>query len=171
MDNILEVVLRSLSVYLFMIVAMRLMGKKELSQLNTADLILILLISNAVQNAMVGQDTSLLGGLVAAASLFVFNYFLKWLLFKNNFLRKMVEGEPSVLIYKGKVNRANLEKERISDSELQEAIREHGFMEYSEIGLAMLEQDGNISVIAGNLDRQKISKRKRGLSMRLSRKK
>ncbi len=171
MENLIEIVLRSVSVYLFMIIALRLMGKKELSQLNTSDLILILLISNSVQNAMVGSDSSLQGGLVAATSLFVLNYILKQVLYRNAKFQNLVEGEALVLIYKGELNLANLQKEKISIAELQEAIREHGVSEFSEVGLAMLERDGNISVVSNNMEKQHLYKRKKGLSMRLSRKK
>ncbi|OYU96263.1 MAG: hypothetical protein CFE21_07600 [Bacteroidetes bacterium B1(2017)] len=171
MNNIAEVVLRSISVYLFMIIAMRLMGKKELSQLNTSDLILILLISNSVQNAMVGTDTSLQGGIIAATSLFIVNYALKLLVYKNRNLQILLEGEPTLLIYKGEIQTANLDREKITLSELKEAIREHGLSEFSDVGLSMLERDGNISVVAGNMDQQHIYKRKRGLSLKLSRKK
>ena len=90
MNQYLDIILRSLAVYAFMLVAIRLTGKKELSQLNTTDVVLILLISNAVQNAMVGNNTSLLGGLVAAAVLFALNYFLKKLMYKSKRFRDLL---------------------------------------------------------------------------------
>lgn len=171
MEQLLDVVFRSVSVYIFMIIALRLMGKKELSQLNTSDLILVLLISNAVQNAMVGPDTSLIGGLTAAASLFLVNYVLKLLLFNNRKLRNVLEGNPTLLVYKGEVNHANLEKEKISISELEAAIREHGLSNFDEVALSMLERDGNISVISDNLGHQHIYRRKKGLAQKIRNKK
>lgn len=92
-----DIVIRSLSVYLFMVIALRIFGKKELSQLNTADVILILLISNSVQNAMVGPNTSLLGGLVAACALFIINHLLKWMMRKNDWLRGVLQQKPEIL--------------------------------------------------------------------------
>ena len=171
MNDIVEVILRSLAVYAFMIIAIRLAGKKELSQLNTSDLILILLISNSVQNAMVGSNSSLEGGLVAAASLFVMNYLLKLFLFKNEKFKEILEGEPTLLIYKGEVIIANLAKEKISLTELQEALREHGIAEFKDVALSFLERDGNISVVPGSIGIQHLSRRKSGSHPKLRGKK
>lgn len=146
----LDVTLRSLAVYFFILIAIRLSGKKELSQLNTTDVVLILLISNAVQNAMVGANTSLSGGLVAAAVLFTANYIIKKTLFKNKKLRDLVSEHPEVLIHNGTLNCAILDQQGISNDELKEAMREHGVENFSDVKLAMLEIDGNISIIAGD---------------------
>ena len=94
MNPFLDITLRSLAVYLFMILGLRIFGKNQLSQLNAGDIILLLLISNAVQNAMVGQDTSLQGGLVAALVLFLANFGLKKLMFKNSKIKDLIEAEP-----------------------------------------------------------------------------
>lgn len=150
MNPLLDIALRSTAVYVFMLVAIRLTGKKELSQLNTTDVVLILLISNAVQNAMVGSDSSLLGGLVAAAMLFILNYILKKFLFKNKRLRDLIFDKPQVLIHDGKLDFDMLSKLDISDEELSEAMREHGIDHYRDVKLAMLEVDGNISIITGS---------------------
>lgn len=107
-----------------MIIALRIFGKKE----NTSDIILILLISNSVQNAMVGSNNSLTGVLVAATVLFLINYILKKALFKFKFLSKL----------------------NITFDELREAMREHGIDHFSDVKLSMLEVDGNISMISGN---------------------
>ncbi|MBJ7427773.1 MAG: DUF421 domain-containing protein, partial [Bacteroidia bacterium] len=101
MDIYLNIILRSLAVYVFIILAIRLFGKKELSQLSITDLVLILLISNAVQNAMVGPDSSLSGGLVAALTLFALNYIIKLITYKSKFISNILEGEPMMLVYKG----------------------------------------------------------------------
>ncbi|GHE23167.1 DUF421 domain-containing protein [Sphingobacterium griseoflavum] len=161
MLGILDIVFRSLAVYLFMIIAIRLTGKKELSQLNTTDVVLILLISNAVQNAMVGPDTSLIGGLVAASVLFLFNVLLKTFLFKNAKWRGILNQKPEILIHHGKLDFDMLSRLKITNEELQEAMREHGIERYRDVRLAMLEIDGNISIIS-NQDgmKQSVYKRK-----------
>lgn len=148
MPAVLDIVFRSLAVYLFMIIAIRLTGKKELSQLNTSDVLLILLISNAVQNAMVGPDTSLAGGIIAASVLFLLNFLLKSLLFKDERWRRLLNQKPEILIHHGNLDFANLSRLKITNEELQEAMREHGVERYRDVRLAMLEMDGNISIIS-----------------------
>ncbi|RZK58228.1 MAG: DUF421 domain-containing protein [Pedobacter sp.] len=150
MNPYLDIALRSLSVYVFMLIAIRLTGKKELSQLNTIDVVLILLISNAVQNAMVGNDTSLLGGLAAAAVLFILNYILKKVAFKSKKVRELIFEHPEILIHNGKLNFDKLSHLGISDEELKEAMREHGVEHYKDVKLAIFEVDGNISIISGD---------------------
>jgi uncharacterized membrane protein YcaP (DUF421 family) len=150
MNPYLDIALRSISVYAFMLIAIRLSGKKELSQLNTTDVVLILLISNSVQNAMVGTDTSLIGGICAAAVLFILNFILKKLIFKNKSFRNLVLQKPEILIHDGKLDFKQLSHLDISDEELKEAMREHGVDLYKDVRLAMLEADGNISIITGN---------------------
>lgn len=162
MNPYLDIALRSLAVYAFMLVAIRLTGKKELSQLNTIDVVLILLISNAVQNAMVGDNTTLLGGLAAAAVLFVLNYILKKVTFKNKKIREFVFQHPEILIHDGKLNFDKLSHLGISDEELKEAMREHGVEHYKDVKLAIFEVDGNISIITGTKQlKQTHFKRKR----------
>lgn len=150
MNAYLDITLRSLAVYAFMLVAIRLTGKKELSQLNTTDVVLILLISNAVQNAMVGSNTSLLGGLVAAAVLFLLNFVLKKAMFKSQWFRGLLTEKPEILIHNGNLDFAMLSKLGITNEELREAIREHGVEKYKDVKLAIMEADGNISIITGN---------------------
>lgn len=145
-----DIVIRSLSVYLFMVIALRVFGKKELSQLNTADIILILLISNSVQNAMVGPNTSLFGGLVAACALFIINHVLKWVMRKNKWLRGVLQQKPEILIHNGIVDFAMATRLGISSEELSEAMREHGVEYFKNVKLAMLEIDGTISIITGD---------------------
>lgn len=149
MNPYLDVILRSAAVYLFMVVALRIFGKKELSQLNTADVILILLISNSVQNAMVGSDTSLWGGLAAATVLFAINFILKKLMFRFKGLANLIQEKPEILIHDGTLDFKILSKLNITSEELKEAMREHGIEHFKEVKLAMLEIDGNISIISG----------------------
>jgi uncharacterized membrane protein YcaP (DUF421 family) len=149
MNPYLDIIIRSASVYLFMIIALRIFGKKELSQLNTADVILILLISNSVQNAMVGSDTSLWGGLAAAAVLFIINFCIKKLMYKFPKFSDFMQEKPEILIHNGTLDFKSLSKLNITSDELREAMREHGVEDFSEVKLAMLEIDGNISIISG----------------------
>ncbi len=149
MNPYFDIIIRSAAVYFFMVVALRLFGKKELSQLNTADVILILLISNSVQNAMVGSDTSLWGGLAAAAVLFIINFTLKKLMYKFPKFSDFMQEKPEILIHDGKIDFKALSKLNITHDELKEAIREHGVEHFSDVKLAMLEIDGNISIITG----------------------
>jgi uncharacterized membrane protein YcaP (DUF421 family) len=150
MNQYLDVVFRSVAVYFFMIIALRLFGKKELSQLNTADVILILLISNSVQNAMVGSNTSLLGGIVAASVLFFVNYILKKIMFKYKKVSDFIQEKPEILVHNGNPDFKTLSKLNITNDELKEAMREHGIEHFADVKLAMLEIDGNISIISGN---------------------
>jgi uncharacterized membrane protein YcaP (DUF421 family) len=133
-----------------MIIALRIFGKKELSQLNTADVILILLISNSVQNAMVGSNTSLYGGIIAAFSLFLINYIFKKVMQKSKFIKQLIQDKPEILIHNGKIEFKTLAKLGITSEELEEAMREHGIEYYKDVKLAMFEIDGNISIISGN---------------------
>jgi uncharacterized membrane protein YcaP (DUF421 family) len=150
MNPYLDLIIRSVSVYFFMVIALRIFGKKELSQLNTADVILILLISNAVQNAMVGNNTSLVGGLAAASVLFAINFILKKVMFKNEEFRDFIQGKPEILIHNGNLEFEMLTKLNITNNELKEAMREHGVENFADVKLAMLEIDGNISIISGD---------------------
>ncbi len=159
-EGYLKIALSSGAVYLFLIVAIRLFGKKELAQLSIIDLVFILLISNAVQNAMVGPDSSLSGGLIAASTLFVVNYLFKYLLYRFPKLENIVQGADLMLIYKGQLNVSNMNKARITREEVLEAVREHGVSEIREVDLAVLETDGNISIISNEYKKRTTKKRK-----------
>lgn len=144
-----------------MVIALRVFGKKELSQLNTADIILILLISNSVQNAMVGNNTSLYGGMVAALALFIINFIFKKIMLNSKFIKSLVQNKPEILIHDGKIEFKTLARLGITSEELREAMREHGVEFFKDVKLAMFEIDGNISVISGNENlRQTHHKRK-----------
>ena len=158
---LLIVAAKAIAVYLFIILAIRLFGKKELAQLSVVDLVFILLISNSVQNAMVGQDTTLAGGMAAATGLFVINYLFKFLLRKFPTLAKIIQGKEVMLIYKGKVQERNLESVGFTLQELQESVREHGVKDISEVDLAILEVDGNISVLSENYTNRSTKKIRR----------
>ena len=161
-----EIILRCVSVYIFILITIRLFGKKEFSQLSIIDLVFILLISNAVQNAMVGPDVSLVGGLVAAGSLFLTNYLLKLLIYRSKTLNKFFQGEPIVLIHEGKVIEKNIRKQQISMDTLELAVREHGVSKIEDVDLALLEVDGSITILSNSF--QKHSKIKRRVHKSLS---
>ncbi len=158
--NYLIIAAKSIAVYGFIVLAIRLFGKKELAQLSVIDLAFILLISNAVQNAMVGSDTSLVGGLVAAAALFLTNSLLKTLMLKYKPISKLIQGEPIILIYQGEVRAAALAKAQFSLEELEAAVREHGVVSIKKVNLAVLEVDGNISVLSDDFKHQTSRKRR-----------
>lgn len=159
-NNYVHIIICTVAVYFFLIIAIRLFGKKELAQLSVFDLVFILLISNVVQNAMTGPDTSLSGGLTGAAALFVVNYLLKYLEFHFQLFGKALQGESLMLIFKGKVNIKNLDKAKISMDELIEAIREHGVSTIKDVDLAVFEVDGNISILSDQFKRKTTRRRK-----------
>ena len=160
MTEILSVVFRSVAVYLFVIFAIRLFGKKELSQLSVVDLVFILLISNSVQNAMIGENTTLSGGVIAATSLFAVNYLFKYLFYRSEKFSRLLQGSPLMLIYKGKVIKVHLAQAKITLDELRAAVREHGVESIQKVDLAVLEVDGNISVLSKNFSRKTVKRRK-----------
>jgi uncharacterized membrane protein YcaP (DUF421 family) len=159
-NNYIRIILSSVAVYLFIILSIRLFGKKELAQLSVYDLVFILLISNAVQNAMVGSDSTLLGGLAAAASLFLVNYALKRLQYRFPMFGKAIQGEALMLVFKGKILSSHLKSAMITEDELMEAVREHGVSSVSEVDLAVLEVDGNISILSTAVSKKTGRRRK-----------
>jgi uncharacterized membrane protein YcaP (DUF421 family) len=142
-----EIALRTGVIYLVVLVGVRLSGKREVGQMTPFDLTLLLLISNSVQNAMTGPDTSLLGGVVAATTLLVVNYLVGELSGVNRRFRKLVEGQPSLMVHDGEAILPHMAKEHISMDELQRAMREHGIGSLKDVALAVLEVDGSISFL------------------------
>jgi uncharacterized membrane protein YcaP (DUF421 family) len=145
---ILEKILRPLVVYMFLIIALRLAGKRELAQLNPFDLVVLLTLSNTVQNAIIGDDNSVTGGLIGAATLLIINYFVVRVLYGHAKLDQLIEGKEDVLIEKGKVLKSHLNDELISLPELEAAAHRQGFAHLSEVERAVLEPGGTISFIA-----------------------
>ena len=160
MDPFLNIIIRSVIVYLFVVIAIRIFGKREISQLSVIDLVFILLISNAVQNAMVGPNTSLVGGLVAAGSLFVVNRILGLIMYRSKKATQFLQGNAMLLIYHGKVYAKHLDQAEISRQELEAVVREHGVEDVSKVDLAMLEADGNISVLSEGFKKQTVHRRR-----------
>lgn len=144
---LIEIVLRTTVIYAVVLIGVRLSGKREVGQMTPFDLTLLLLISNAVQNAMVGPDSSLLGGVIAAGTLLVLNYGIAEVSGVNRRFRKLVQGQPSLLVHDGKIIESHMAKEHVSMDELQRALREHGIASYHEVALAVLEVDGSISCL------------------------
>jgi len=142
-----EIALRTAVIYAVVLAGVRLSGKREVGQMTPFDLTLLLLISNAVQNAMTGSDTSLLGGVAAATTLLVLNYLVAELSGGNRRFRKFVQGQPSLLVHDGEVITAHMAKEHVSMDELQRALREHGIASAKDVALAVLEVDGSISCL------------------------
>jgi len=161
LNNYVRIVFSTFVIYIFIVIAIRLFGKKELAQLSVVDMVFILLISNAVQNAMVGPDSTLSGGLVAASTLFLMNYFFKSLQYRFPKFGKVVQGDATMLIYKGKILESHLKLAKITHEELMEAVREHGVALVKDVDLAILEVDGNISVLS-HAYQQKTVKRVKG---------
>jgi len=157
----LIIALKSVTIYLFIIIAIRLFGKKELSQLSVIDLVFILLISNSVQNAMVGNDTTVQGGMSAALGLFICNYVFRFFLRKSKRFNKIVQGEKIVLVVDGKVLKAGLKKARMTEDELCMTVREHGVKDFSEADLVVLEIDGNVSVLSSDFSKKSVMRRKK----------
>jgi len=144
---ILEIVLRTAIIYLVVLIGVRLSGKREVGQMTPFDLTLLLLISNSVQNAMTGPDTSLVGGIAAAVTLLLANYAVASISGSNRQLRKVIEGEPTLLVHDGEIMTTHMNKERVSMDELERALREHGINNYHDVALAVLEVDGSISCL------------------------
>jgi uncharacterized membrane protein YcaP (DUF421 family) len=145
--TLLEIALRTTVIYTLVLVGIRLTGKREVGQMTPFDLTLLLLLSNSVQNAMTGPDTSLLGGAVAALVLLVLNYLLAEVSGLNRRFRRVIQGEPTLLVHNGVAIPGHLAKEHVSQDELERALREHGCNSCHDVALAVLEVDGAISVL------------------------
>jgi uncharacterized membrane protein YcaP (DUF421 family) len=142
---VLQIALRTAAIYLVVLIGVRLSGKREVGQMTPFDLTLLLLLSNSVQNAMTGPDTSLIGGIVAACTLLLLNYGIGTLSGTNRAFRHVVQGEPSLLVHDGQAIESHMAREHVSTDELERALREHGISNVHDVALAVLEVDGSIS--------------------------
>lgn len=145
--SVWDIVLRTAVVYLVVLVGLRLAGKREIGQMTVFDLVVLLLIANAVQNAMVGPDTSLAGGILAALVLLLLNASVARLRLRWPTMRRLVEGAPTLLVLRGQVLADNLRREGLDQETLEAALREHGVADLSAVDMAVLEIDGTISVV------------------------
>lgn len=142
-----EKILRSLLVFMFLAIALRLAGKREMGQLNVLDLVVLLLVSNALQNALIGNDNSVTGGVIGATTLFAANYFFVRLTFRNARARRILEGTPRVLLRNGEADAEALHKEAITETELINIALEKGFSDLHQVGLIVLETNGQLVVL------------------------
>jgi uncharacterized membrane protein YcaP (DUF421 family) len=149
---ILEKILRPVIVYFFLVVMLRLSGKRELVQLNPFDLVVLLTLSNTVQNAIIGDDNSVSGGLLGATSLLAVNYLTVRFLYKHKNLDQFVEGKADILIEGGKLRPEHLKKELITTAQLEAAARKQGFGSLSEVDQCVLEPGGTLSFIGKKPD-------------------
>jgi uncharacterized membrane protein YcaP (DUF421 family) len=145
--TLLDIAIRTTIVYLALVVGIRLTGQRQLGQMSTFDLVLLLIIANAVQNAMVGPDTSLVGGLVAAGVLLTWHQVINRVRRSSRGFAKLLAGEGIMLIHDGKILDEHLRHAGVTAEELQQALREHGTATVADVRLGVLEADGSISVI------------------------
>ncbi len=146
--SLLEKIVRPIAVYLFLVVGLRLAGKRELAQLNAFDLVVLLMLSNTVQNAIIGADNSLLGGLIGATTLLVFNYLVVRFVFAHPRVERYVEGEADVLVRHGVLLEDRLRTEGVTVDELEAAARRQGFGSLREVDEAVLEANGGVTFVA-----------------------
>jgi uncharacterized membrane protein YcaP (DUF421 family) len=144
---LLEKILRPIVVYAFLVISLRLSGKRELVQLNPFDLVVLLTLSNTVQNAIIGEDNSVLGGLIGATSLLVTNYLVVRFLYDHRKIDQLVEGSADVLIANGKVRTDRLKKELITMEQLEAAARKQGFASLAEVEECVLEPGGTLCFV------------------------
>jgi uncharacterized membrane protein YcaP (DUF421 family) len=142
-----NIALRTACIYLVVLTGFRLAGKREIGQMTVFDLVVLLLIANAVQNAMVGPDTSLIGGVLAAVVLLLLNAGLARSRMRWPRLRRLVEGTPTLLVLHGEAISEHLQREGVDQETLEAAFREHGVAELGDVEMAVLEIDGSISVV------------------------
>jgi uncharacterized membrane protein YcaP (DUF421 family) len=145
--TLLQIAARTAIIYLAVLIGLRLTGKREVGQMTVFDLVLLILIANAVQNAMTGPDTSVTGGIVAAGTLLLLNFLVSRFVFRNRKFRRFVEGTPTILIRDGKFLLRSLDREHVTPDEVRQALREHGVSTVEEVSVAVLEVDGSISVL------------------------
>ncbi len=143
----LALIVRTVGAYFGILLGFRVFGKRELGQVTVFDVAMVLLIANAVQNAMVGPDTSLLGGLLVAATLLVLNYAVARLRIADRLFRHWVEGRPSVLVVQGRWVEHEMRREGLDHDEVEAAMRQNGVLDVSRVRLAVLEANGSISVV------------------------
>ncbi len=145
--GVAEKVLRAVVVYLFMLAAFRFTGKRQVGQLTPFDLVLLLIISNVVQNAIIGPDNSLGGGLLGAVVILALNYAIVEVTYRSKRLRHLLEAQPTLLVHNGRILQKNLNRERISLEDLHAALRRSGVADVEHVRAAVLEDNGGISVI------------------------
>jgi uncharacterized membrane protein YcaP (DUF421 family) len=142
-----EFVLRAAIVYVFLLIALRLTGRRQVGQLAPFDLVLLLILSNAVQNSMNGGDNTITGGVLLAGTLLIMNWCMAWLTVRYPHLENVIEGKPIILVHDGHTDREALKKAQMTPHELETAIRSTGVAGPHEARLAILESNGHITVL------------------------
>lgn len=142
-----EIILRTTAVYAAVLVGVRIVGRERLGQQSTVDFVLILIVANAVQNAMIGSDTSLIGGLIAVVTLFTVDRVLDIVQSRHRRTRVLLEGSPIVLINHGQIIESNLRQQKLSLEDLTETLHEHGIDTLGQVKMAILEMDGSLSIV------------------------
>jgi uncharacterized membrane protein YcaP (DUF421 family) len=145
--TILEKVLRPIVVYFFLLIGLRIAGKRELAQLNAFDLIVLLMLSNTIQNAIIGNDNSVVGGMIGAAALLGTNYLLVRIMHRYRKLDRLLEGHADVLIRNGQILRSHLDRELITPAELVAAARKQGISSLHDVERCVLEPTGTITFV------------------------
>ena len=140
-------IVRGVIVYAFLIVILRVTGKRQVGQLAPFDLVLLLVLSNAVQNAMNGGDNSLTGGLISATTLVALNWLVGWATYRSKRLEALIEGRPLVLIHDGQVHYDALNKVKMTIHELKAALRAEGCARETDVRFAIVENNGHVTVI------------------------
>jgi uncharacterized membrane protein YcaP (DUF421 family) len=150
-------------IYLFLILGLRILGKRELGQMSIYDLVLIIVISNSVQNAMVGKDTTLVGGLVAALTLLIIDRVFTSLLIRHSQFKHWMIGEPVLIVRDGQILQGPMEKQGVTRAHVEAAMREHGIDDLKKVQMAVLEVDGTISIVQAESDVHRSHRRYKGL--------
>ena len=145
--SVLEKVMRSLTVYAFLLLTFRLIGKRQVAQMTPFDLIVLLMVSNVLQNAMIGPDNSITGGLLGATTIFAANWIVGRIAFSSPRMERAIEGVPTLLVHHGHLIEANLRKENFSREDLMSNLRSQGVFDIEEVRAAILEPSGKLSVL------------------------
>jgi uncharacterized membrane protein YcaP (DUF421 family) len=165
LNGALTIAAKTAVVYLVLVGGLRLFGKRELGQLSLYDLVMIIILGNAVQNAMINNDNTLGGGIVAAAVLLTMNWLLNRLILHSRGAERFLVGGPILIVHDGQPLRPAMQRQGISDDELAAALREHGIDDVGDVHLAVLESDGTISVVPRSTKVLKSRRHYRGLRL------
>lgn len=143
----LAIAAKTTLIYFFLVAGLRLLGKRELGQMNIYDVVLLIVLANSVQNAMVGSDNTLLGGIIAGSTLLCLNKLLSILLLRSRKAAQLMVGDPLLIVRDGQLIPAHMRKEGVTRDQIMAALREHGLTRIEEAEMCVLEIDGTISVV------------------------
>ena len=142
-----EFIVRAVVVYVFLLVLLRLTGKRQVGQLAPFDLVLLLVLSNAVQNSMSGGDNSITGGMILATTLVMLNFGVSWLTYRSKSLEALIEGRPVIIVHDGKIDHLAMRKVQMTNHELEASLRAEGCAGPEQVRFAVLENNGHVTVI------------------------